>query len=166
MTVAATARGRRSRVFERNARSTATALDGRRARLRMICSVGLMLGAGVHLNVGITHAGSNFGTLSLLAAAAQLALGIVIYMRSAAVVANAVVLLSLVIFEIYLMNVTVGLPPAIAHVHSEGTHELWGYTLALPNAIDLEGVTAVLTEVVSAATAALLVRAGTVGQRP
>lgn len=131
----------------------------------MICSVGLMLGAGLHLNVGIAHAGSNFGTLSLLAAAAQLALGIAIFVRGAGMVANAVVLLSFVLLELYVMNVTVGLPPVIAHVHNDGAHELWGYKLALPNAVDFEGLVAVLTETVAAASAALLVRAGA-GQRP
>jgi hypothetical protein len=127
--------------------------------VRAICAVSLMLGAGVHLNVGMTHAGSNFSTLSLLAAAAQFSLGLLMYLGRANVVAHAVVVLSLVLVQLYLLNVTVGLPPAIAHVHASGEHVVWGYAFALPGVIDAEGVGAVLTEIVGATSAAVLLRA-------
>jgi hypothetical protein len=136
--------------------------DARRSQLRTICSAALLLGAGIHLNVGLAHAGSNFGTLSMLAAAAQLALGVSIFLGRAAAFTNAAVLLELVLLQLYLLNVTVGLPPIIAHVHTGGEHVVLGYTFALPGIIDLEGVTAVVSEAIGAAAAAALLRAAMV----
>lgn len=164
MTIAASRPARRSSVVIRAARAT-TREDKKRQRLRMICAVALILGAGTHLNLGIAHAGSNFGTLSLLAAAAQLSLGVSIYLRRPTFVTNAVVLLELVLLQLYVLNVTIGLPPAISHAHDGGVHVVWGYTLALPGILDLEGAIAVLTEMVGAASAALLLRARTATQR-
>ena len=124
----------------------------------MVCSVALLFGAGLHLNLGIAHAGSNFGTLSLFAAAAQLSLGVLIYLRRTGRAANAVVLLEVVLLQLYLLNVTIGLPPAIAHIHTGGEHVVWGYTFALPGVIDLEGVSAIVTEMIGAASAGVLLR--------
>ena len=97
-------------------------------------------------------------TLSLLVAGAQVSLGVAIVLRPAAALPTAVALLELVLLQFYLLNVTIGLPPAIAHVHSGGEHVVWGYTFALPGAIDPEGVTAVVTEIIGAVTAVALSR--------
>ena len=157
MTVAASTRPAHGSALTRSRR------DGNGARVsvsrtRAICAVSLLLGAFVHLNVGMSHAASNFATLSLLAAAAQFSLGLLIYLGRAGVVANAVVVLSLVLVQLYLLNVTVGLPPVIAHTHGGPDHVVWGYVFASPGAIDLAGVSEVITESVAVASAALLLR--------
>ena len=157
MTLAASTRARRSAVAMR-ARAASQTETAWSIRLRTLSSVALLLGAGLHLNLGVVHAGTNFGALSLLAAAAQLSLGVGIHLRRAALLANLIVLLELVLLQLYLLNVTVGLPPAIAHVHTGGEHVVWGYTFALPGVIDFEGVTAVITEFIGAVTAAALLR--------
>lgn len=127
--------------------------------LRTICAAGLMVGAGVHLNVGLAHVGSNFGTLSLIAAAVQCALGAAIFVGRVSTVANAAVIVDLVLLQLYVLNVTIGLPPVIAHVHGDGTHVVLGYTFAQPNTVDFEGVIAAVTEITAAASASLLLRA-------
>jgi hypothetical protein len=156
VTVAASARTR-SAVATRAARA-AQAETVWSSRLRTIVSAALLLGAGLHLDLGVVHAGTNFGALSLLAAAAQLSLGIGIYLRRSDLLANLIFLLELVLLQLYLLNVTVGLPPAIAHVHAGGEHVVWGYSFALPGVVDFEGVTAVVTEVMGALSAAVLIR--------
>jgi hypothetical protein len=128
------------------------------SRLQTLCSAALLVGAGIHVNLGIVHAGTNFGVLSMLAAAAQLSLGVGIYLRRQTVLANLTVLLELVLLQLYVLNVTLGLPSAIAHVHTGGEHVVLGYTLALPGVIDFEGVAAVITEVTGVASAALMLR--------
>jgi hypothetical protein len=157
VTIAAPTRARRSSVVTRAARATARN-DDRRSRLGKVCSVALLFGAGLHLNLGIAHAGSNFGTLSLLAAAAQASLAVLMYLRRSEIDATLVVLLELVLLQLYLLNVTIGLPPAIAHVHDGGEHVVWGYTFALPGVLDLEGACAVASEAIGATLAGVLLR--------
>lgn len=157
MTVAASTRTARSSAITR-ARSTEDRADTWHARLATICAVSLMLGAGVHLNVGATHVGSNFGTLSLLAAVAQFGLGISLYLRRTTLVVNAVLVLSLVLVQLYLLNVTVGLPPVIAHSHGGGEHVVLGYVFADPGVVDLQGASAVFTELLAVASGAALLR--------
>jgi hypothetical protein len=157
VTVATSTRAARGYALAARALIASQADD--HARLAVICAASLLFGAGIHVNVGIAHAGSNFGMLSLVAAAAQLALGLAIYLRRDSAVLSATIVLELVLLQLYAFNVTIGLPPAIAHVHSGGQHVVWGYTFALPGAVDLEGLCAVLTEIAGAASAALLLGA-------
>ena len=157
MTVAAAEHARRSPVALRWAPEVATA-ERPDLRLARACAGALLIGAGVHAQVGLAHGGTTFATLSLLAAAAQLALGIVICFRPVGLIASAALLIELVLLQLYLLNVTVGLPPAIAHSHLAGEHVVLGYTLALPNPVDVDGVIAVVSELVGTAWAVVLLR--------
>ena len=128
---------------------------------RPACALALMLAAGVHVAVGFEHAGSNFGVLSLAAGAAQGVLGALVLLRRASVTLQMTLLLNLVLVQLYALNVTVGLPPQIGHSHLGGTHEVWLLTLAWPNAVDLQGVIAILCELFAAGCAVALGRRGT-----
>lgn len=134
----------------------------RSAMLPWICAAALEIGAGIHFELAVSHAGTNFGTLSLFAAIAQLALGFVIATRGGAHWMRAALTLQLVLAQLYAINVTIGLPPVIAHVHVGGVHEVLGLVLAVPGLVDLEGIVAVATEIGTAiACAALLLRSQT-----
>lgn len=127
---------------------------------RALCALALLLAAGVHIGVGFDHAGSNFGTLSFLAGLGQAALGsLVLVRRRSPLALQTVLLVNLVLIQLYALNVTVGLPPQIGHSHIGGTHEVGLVTLAWPNAVDVQGLTAVACELVAAGCAVLLGRA-------
>lgn len=137
------------------ARSPARPLDRpvARERLRLALAAALLAGGGIHLAVGVQHGTSTFGHLSVLAGIAQAALAVIVLIRPSGLAFRAVTVLSLVLFQLYIVNITVGLPPLIAHSHVAGTHQLWGFTLAWPGPIDAEGALARLAEVVSVAGA-------------
>ena len=123
------------------------------------CALALLLAAGVHVAVGFDHAGSNFGTLSFLAGIVQGSLGTLVLVRQNSRGAlQSVLLTNLVLIQLYALNVTVGLPPQIGHSHIGGTHEVWLLTLAWPNLVDLQGVTAVACEIVAISCAVVLGR--------
>ncbi len=126
---------------------------------------GLLFASAVHLDLAITHA-SGFGLLSLLAGMAEAALGVAASLRPSCRIWRASILTSLVLIQLYVLNVTTGLPPLIAHSHVPGTHVLLGLTLANPNTVDLQGVIAQLGQLVAAACGgALLSRSETAVQR-
>lgn len=144
--------------------SSASRHATRAGQTRSICALALLLAAGVHVGVGFDHAGSNFGTLSFLAGVGQAALGTLVLVRpKSALTLQTALLLSLVLIQLYALNVTVGLPPQIGHSHVGGTHQVWLLTLAWPNVVDVQGLTAVACELVAAGCAALLGRARAIG---
>ena len=131
---------------------------------RPACALALLLAAGVHVGVGFDHAGSNFGMLSFLAGLAQAALGtLLLARRHSTMTLQTVLLMNLILIQLFALNVTVGLPPQIGHSHIGGTHEVWLLTLAWPNPVDLQGLTAVASEIVAAGCAALVARARPTG---
>lgn len=125
----------------------------RREFVRQICSAVLLIGGGVHLAVGLQHAGSNFGALSLVAGIAQEALGVLVFLRAADAVLRAVVILNGMLIQLYALNVTVGLPPMMSHSQIGGNHEVWLFTLGWPGVVDAQGVLAITTEIVAIACA-------------
>jgi hypothetical protein len=127
-------------------------------RLRLALTATLLVGAGVHAAVGAQHLPSNFGVLSIVSAIAQLGLAIAVMLRPSPAVYLVSVVVSLVLVQLYLVNVTVGLPPVIAHTHTPGTHQLWGVTLAAPAPVDGEGILAKVAELAGAMFAGLLGR--------
>jgi len=129
-------------------------------QVRGACGLAMLIAAGMHVAVGLEHGGSNFGTMSLAASIAQGVLGIVVLTRRTRAVFSAVILLNLMLVQMYIVNVTVGLPPAIAHTHGAGTHQLWGVTLAMPGPFEWQGIFAKTSELVSAACAAICTRDG------
>jgi hypothetical protein len=106
----------------------------------------------------VQHLPSNFGVLSILSAVVQLGLAATVTLRPSPTIYVASVVVSLVLVQLYLVNVTVGLPPVIAHTHTPGTHQLWGVTLASPAPVDGEGVVAKIVELASAVFGGLLGR--------
>lgn len=126
---------------------------------RPACALALLLAAGVHVAVGLDHAGSNFGTLSFLAGVVQGSLGTILLLRQNSTSApQSVLLTNLVLIQLYALNVTVGLPPQIGHSQIGGTHEVWLLTLGWPNLVDPQGVIAVVCEIVAIACAMVLGR--------
>jgi hypothetical protein len=144
------------RLARSDERRDALSRVARRVSLPWVCAAALELGAGIHLELAFSHSGSNFGTASLLAAVAQMALGFAIAMRDRTVAFRLALVLELWLVQLYLVNVTLGLPPVIAHVHSGGTHEVFGLIFALPGSVDLEGVVAVASELGGAVAAGML----------
>lgn len=118
-----------------------------RGGTRKALTVTLGVGAAMHLVVGVEHSSSNFGHLSLLAGVAQAGLAAIVIVRPSGSAHRVAAVLSLVLFQLYLLNVTVGLPPLFAHSHITGTHDLWGFTLAWPGPIDGEGALARIADV-------------------
>jgi hypothetical protein len=117
---------------------------------------GLLFASAVHLDLAITHAPTAFALLSLVAGVSQAALGVAAFLRPTAWAWRASVLVSLVLVQLYALNVTTGLPPLIAHTHLPGTHLVLGLTLANPNAIDLQGLVAQTGQLLAIACGALL----------
>lgn len=109
----------------------------------------LYIAGGIHFVVGFEHAtpGSFFGLLAIAAGALQWILGIAVFLAPSRSLYLAASLASLVLVELYVLNVTVGLPPLIAHVHTTGTHILFGYPLSLPNQIETLGLGAIAAEI-------------------
>ena len=126
--------------------------------IRELCALALVVAAGLHLAVGFQHPDSNFGALALVVGASQLLLGAAVLLRSSHRLLQVVVMSGLVLIQLYLVNLTVGLPPLIAHSHIGGTHQLWGFTLAWPGVVDAQGIAATLTEALSVGCAAWLRR--------
>jgi hypothetical protein len=126
------------------------------APVRRICALAPMLAAGLHIGVGLEHAGSNFGALAFAAGVAQGLLSAVVLLRNSALAPQAVLLINLMLIQLYLVNVTVGLPPQIAHTHLGGNHQVGIFTLAWPGVVDFQGVAAIATQAVAVATAILL----------
>jgi hypothetical protein len=129
-------------------------------RLRHALAATLLVAAGVHVVVGAQHLPSIFGDLAILSGIAQLGLAVAVMIRPSAAVYGIAVVTCLVLVQLYVVNVTLGLPLVIAHTHSAGTHQLWGATLASPAPIDGEGVLAKIAELSAVAFAGLLGRAG------
>jgi hypothetical protein len=132
-----------------------------RQLIRLWCAFALLLAGGVHVDVGLDHLGSSFGALSLTIGVAQVTLAAVVSFRPSALVLHLVVVANLVLIQLYALNVTVGLPPVIAHTHVAGTRDVWGLTLAAPNQVDAQGLAVLVNEIVAAACAGTLGRAAT-----
>lgn len=144
-----TSRAVGSRTFR--SRTAATQRNGTTNRnlvVQRICAVALLLAGGVHMAVGLQHAGSNFGALSFAAGIAQEALGVLVFLRTADVLFRAVVILDGVLIQLYALNVTVGLPPMISHSQIGGTHQVWLFTLGWPGVVDAQGLLAIGAEIV------------------
>lgn len=129
------------------------------AIVRQTCALALLVAASLHIAVGLDHAGSMFGNLSFAAGVAQGVFATRMLRRGAGALAlRAVVLLNLVLIQLYLLNVTVGLPPAIAHSHESGERTVWMFTLAVPGAVEWQGALVTAAQITSAACAAWLSR--------
>jgi hypothetical protein len=122
----------------------------------------LLIAAGIHVVVGFEHSASNFGLLSLAAGAAQATLGTLLLVRPSARAFDGIALLSFVLIQLYLVNVTIGLPPAIAHSHVGGTHQVWLLTLAWPGDVEIRGLGTLATQGIASACALFL--RGTAGE--
>lgn len=134
-------------------------------RLRAGCSLASLIAASIHITVGVEHAGTNFGALSLTAGLAQLVLGVILLARASGWPWSAIVVLDLMLVEAYALNVVTGLPPAIAHAHIGGTHQVWGLTLALPGVVEVTGLVTVAVELATIAACAMRARISTPARR-
>ncbi len=130
----------------------------RAALLRLGGAGALLIAAGVHVAVGFEHAGSNFGALALAAGATQGAMAVGLMVRPSRGLLVAIAIFQLICIQLYAINVTIGLPPVIAHSHVGGTHPLFGLTLAWPGVVDAQGVLAKGAEGLAAAAALMLRR--------
>ena len=63
---------------------------------------------------------------------------------------------SLVLMQLYALNVTVGLPPLIAHAHDADVHNLYGLTLAEPHEVDGDGMLAQGAQLATVLSATIL----------
>jgi hypothetical protein len=127
------------------------------ATLTAVLAAGLLVAACTHVTLAVQHGPSVFAVLTALAGAAQAALAVGALRGGAREIASPAMLLSMVLIQLYVLNVTTGLPPIIAHTHVPGTHELLAMTLAWPNTIDTQGMLAELAQAM-AVTAAVLLR--------
>ena len=119
---------------------------------RHLCAA-LIVGGTVHLALVPDHWPTTFAALSAVAGLMQLAFAIAVSRAADRRVYPAIATFSLVLLQLYALDVTVGLPPAIAHAHISGTHTVFGLTLSWPNTVDLQGVVAVTSEVIAVVTA-------------
>lgn len=120
--------------------------------LRKHLCAALLVGASIHLALVPDHWPTTFAALSALAGLMQLALAIGVWRDVDRRVYPAIATLSLVLLQLYSLDVTIGLPPAIAHAHIAGTHVVLGLTMSWPNTVDLQGVVAVTSEVIAVVT--------------
>jgi hypothetical protein len=127
-------------------------------RLRLGLAATLLVGAGAHVLVGAQHSSSTFGTLAMLSGVIQFGLAVAVMLRPSRTAYRLAVIVSLVLVELYLLNVTVGLPPLVAHTHSTGTHQILGLTLAWPAPVDGEGIVAKSAELIAVVFGGLLGR--------
>ena len=125
----------------------------------------LVYAGAAHIALAATHAGTSFAYLAAAAGIAQIGVAVVATRTLRPVVAAAAIVLALVPLELYLLNVTVGLPPLIAHSHVPVTHAVLGVAVAEPNTIELPDVIVQIVELCAASTAALLLRATGAGAR-
>ena len=126
--------------------------------LSIILAASLLTAGTVHLWVATEQGLSVFAVMALAAGLAQIGLALVSRVRPFEALYRWSVLLSLVLIELYLFNVTVGLPPLIAHTHAAGTHSILGVTLAMPNAIEADGQLAQAAQLVTVLAATFLGR--------
>jgi hypothetical protein len=124
--------------------------------LGALLPLGLLIAAATHFGIAIEHWGTPFAVLSAGAGIAQGALAAVAIARPSRGVYQLSMLLSLVLMQLYAINITVGLPPFIAHTHDEDTHLLFGLTLAEPNPVDAQGLIAQGGQLVTVFSASLL----------
>jgi hypothetical protein len=141
---------RRPEPFARPALSQST--------LTNMLAAGLLVAACAHITLAFEHGPSTFGILVAVAGTMQAVLAGSVLRRAAHATAYPAMLLSLVLIQLYVLNVTTGLPPAIAHTHVPGTHVLLGVTLAWPSTIDTQGLLAQLAQAVAVASGAVLQR--------
>ena len=103
-----------------------------------------LMAGGLHVIVGIEHlssSSSSFGLLAIAAGLIQTVLGAVLILRRpTAGRLRTVVVVNALIVQLYLLNITVGLPPAIAHSHIAGSHTVLVFTLAWPGPIEWQGL--------------------------
>jgi hypothetical protein len=126
------------------------------ATLATMLAAGLLVAACTHVTLAVEHGLSIFAVLTALAGATQAALAVGALRGGAHAIAYPAMLLSMVLIQLYVLNVTTGLPPIIAHTHVPGTHELFGVTLAWPNTIDAQGLLAEMAQAMAVSTAVLL----------
>ena len=112
-------------------------------------AAGLLIGASTHLTVSVEHGASTFAVLAAIAGGAQAVLAVIAMRGGARSISQVALVLSLVLIQLYVLNVTVGLPPVIAHAHLPGTHVVLGLTLAWPNTIDGQGLLAQFAQAVA-----------------
>lgn len=127
-----------------------------RRTLSLALVSGLLLAAGTHLAVAVDHGLSVFAALSLGAAIVQCLLAAAVVLRPSTFVYQSSIFLSLTLMQLYVLNVVFGLPPLIAHTHFEGTHTLFGITLASPNRVDTQGLIAQCAQLITVLSAAFL----------
>jgi hypothetical protein len=138
-------------------RRVATTSDWRRWAL----TLALLIGGDIHFIVGVQHAPSNFGILSFGAGLAQGALAVVVMLHPSRLVYRAALGLCLTLSALYFVNVTVGLPPLIAHSHVPGTHRLWGVMLAWPGPFEGQGLSTQVAQIATIVFAHALGRTST-----
>jgi hypothetical protein len=126
--------------------------------LSIVLAVALLTAGTAHVWVATEHGMSAFAVMALAAGLAQVGLAIVSRFRSFEALYRWSVVLSLVLIELYLFNVTVGLPPLIAHTHTAGTHSVLGVTLAMPNAVEPDGLLVQAAQIVTVLAATFLGR--------
>ena len=124
----------------------------------IVLAVALLTAGTVHLWVATEHGMSVFAVTALAVGFAQIGMALVSRFHPFARLYRWSVLLSLVLLELYLFNVTVGLPPLIAHTHAAGTHSVLGVTLAMPNAIEADGLLVQAAQIVTLLAASFLGR--------
>lgn len=123
-----------------------------------LLSGSLLLAGGIHLSVAVDHLGTSFGAPAFVAAVIQLSLGVGVFGTAPRHACRGIALMSLVLIELYVLNVTIGLPPLIAHSHVPGSHVVLGVVLSRPNSIDIDGIGACLAEAVATTAAVILSR--------
>lgn len=127
-------------------------------RATFALAAGLLITASTHLTLAVEHGASTFAVLAAIAGGAQAVLAVIAMRGGARSIAQAAMVLSLVLIQLYVLNVTVGLPPVIAHTHLPGTHVVLGLTLAWPNTIDGQGLVAQFAQAIAVVCAVALQR--------
>ena len=126
--------------------------------MRLVAAA-LVYAGTAHIVLAATHAESSFGVLVLGAGIVQIAVAVLALFRPSSGVVLACVIVALVPVELYVLNVTTGLPPLIAHSHVSATRSILGFLVAQPNGIEPADVLVQLVELLGAACAANLLRA-------
>lgn len=124
--------------------------------LAFVLASSLFVAAGTHVVVAIEHGSLVFAWLAIAAALAQCLLAAAVLLRPSPFVYQSSIFLSLMLMQLYVLNVTVGLPPLITHTHLEGTHTLFGIALTWPNRVDAQGVVAQSAQLATVFSAAFL----------
>jgi hypothetical protein len=124
--------------------------------LAALLPLGLLVAAATHVAVAIEHGVSPFAVLAATAAVAQGMLALAALTRPSRGVYQLSMLLSLVLMQLYALNITVGLPPLIAHTHDADTHVMFGLTLAEANPVEAQGLLCQGAQLVTVFAAAFL----------